>query len=69
MWSLSLVEHPGKFDLSDSTRRKRSVVGTTRHLVNGIRASVFSIGDTENGIAGGGERHTPDAQVITASSR
>jgi hypothetical protein len=34
-----------------------------------VRASVFSIGDTERFIVWGRERHTTDAQVITGSSR
>ena len=40
--------------------------GTSRPLVNRFRTSVFSKRDTEKCIAGGRDRHTGDAQVITS---
>jgi hypothetical protein len=41
--------------------------GTSRPLVNGIRASVISKRDTEKCIVGGRDRHTTDARLFEDS--
>jgi hypothetical protein len=59
---------PGRL-LPPTLMLRGSVVGTFETLGREVWASVLSKGDAENGVVGGGNRHTTDAEKIEASSR